>query len=183
MDDQGVFMMVATNRPFDLDDAVLRRLPRRVLVDLPIAKDRESILRIHLKEETLEPDVELPKLAERTPFYSGSDLKNLCVAAALNAVREENELLEQKKEEDADFKLPDRRTLAQRHFDKAITEISASISEDMSSLNAIKKFDEQYGDRRGRKKKTGYGFGLGGGEPDENDVRVRGDRDRDGPKP
>ena len=184
MDDQGVFMMVATNRPFDLDDAVLRRLPRRVLVDLPVAKDRESILRIHLKEETLESDVELPKLAERTPFYSGSDLKNLCVAAALNAVREENELLEQKKRDNVeDFKLPERRTLSQRHFDKAIQEISASISEDMSSLNAIKKFDEQYGDRRGRKKKSGYGFGLGSGEPDENDVRVRGDRDRDGPRP
>lgn len=184
MDDQGVFMMVATNRPFDLDDAVLRRLPRRVLVDLPVAKDRESILKIHLKEETLEPDVELTKLAERTPFYSGSDLKNLAVAAALNAVREENELLEQKKKDnDADFKLPDRRTLSQKHFDKAMQEISASISEDMSSLNAIKKFDEQYGDRRGRKKKSGYGFGVGSGEPDENDVRVRGDKDRDGPRP
>jgi len=184
MDDQGVFMMVATNRPFDLDDAVLRRLPRRVLVDLPVAKDRESILKIHLKEESLEPDVELPKLAERTPFYSGSDLKNLAVAAALNAVREENELLEQKKKDNVtDFKLPARRTLSQKHFDKAIQEISASISEDMSSLNAIKKFDEQYGDRRGRKKKSGYGFGMGSGEPDENDVRVRGDRDRGGPRP
>ncbi|GAB7337334.1 hypothetical protein MBLNU457_g2688t2 [Dothideomycetes sp. NU457] len=184
MDDQGVFMMVATNRPFDLDDAVLRRLPRRVLVDLPVAKDRESILKIHLKDETLEADVELPKLAERTPFYSGSDLKNLAVAAALNAVREENELLEQKKKDNvADFKLPARRTLSQKHFDKAIQEISASISEDMSSLNAIKKFDEQYGDRQGRKKKSGYGFGVGSGEPDENDVRVRGDKDREGPRP
>ncbi|KAI7576056.1 AAA-domain-containing protein, partial [Hortaea werneckii] len=54
MDDHGVFMMVASNRPFDLDDAVLRRLPRRLLVDLPVAKDRESILGIHLKNEALD---------------------------------------------------------------------------------------------------------------------------------
>ena len=180
MDDQGVFMMVATNRPFDLDDAVLRRLPRRLLVDLPVAKDRESILKIHLKDETVDAEVELSTLAERTPFYSGSDLKNVCVAAALSAVREENELLESKKGEEG-FKLPERRTLKQSHFDQAIQEISASISEDMSSLTAIKKFDEQYGDRRGRRKKTGYGFGLGGDvAPDESAARVRGDRDTPG---
>ncbi|KAK8198585.1 hypothetical protein M8818_006452 [Zalaria obscura] len=171
MDDHGVFMMVATNRPFDLDDAVLRRLPRRLLVDLPVAKDRESILGIHLKGETLDPEVSLAKLAEQTPLYSGSDLKNLCVAAALTAVREENELLAEHKD-DKEFKLPERRTLNVKHFEKAIAEISASINEDMSSLSAIRKFDEQFGDRRGRRKKSGYGFG-GAAEVDESAARVR----------
>ncbi|KAK3072936.1 hypothetical protein LTR53_005894 [Teratosphaeriaceae sp. CCFEE 6253] len=99
MDDHGVFIMVASNRPFDLDDAVLRRLPRRLLVDLPVAKDRESILGIHLKHELLDPSVALGQLAEQTPLYSGSDLKNLCVSAALACVREENELAVAKKEE------------------------------------------------------------------------------------
>jgi len=172
MDDHGVFMMVATNRPFDLDDAVLRRLPRRLLVDLPVPKDRESILGIHLKNEALDASVSLPQLAEQTPLYSGSDLKNLCVAAALACVREENALAEQHKS-DKGFRLPDKRMLTARHFEKAIAEISASISEDMSSLTAIRKFDEQYGDRRGRRKKSGYGFGGADAVVDESSVRVR----------
>ena len=172
MDDHSVFMMVASNRPFDLDDAVLRRLPRRLLVDLPVAQDRESILGIHLKNEDLDSSVSLTKLAEQTPLYSGSDLKNVSVAAALACVREENELAVKHKE-NKDFKLPEKRILTSQHFDQALAEISASISEDMSSLAAIRKFDEQYGDRRGRRKKTGYGFGLMDGEVDESAARVR----------
>jgi DNA polymerase III delta prime subunit len=172
MDNNSVFMMVASNRPFDLDDAVLRRLPRRLLIDLPIAKDRESILGIHLRNEALDSSVNLTTLSEQTPLYSGSDLKNVCVSAAIAAVREENELVEKNKD-DKDFKLPEKRTLTSAHFDKAIAEISASINEDMSSLTAIKKFDEQFGDRRGRKKKSGYGFGIGAEEVDENSARVR----------
>ena len=55
---------------------------------------------------------------------------------------------------------PAKRTLMKRHFDKAMDEISASISEDMSSLAAIRKFDEKYGDRKGRRKKrSALGFG------------------------
>ena len=172
MDDHGVFMMVASNRPFDLDDAVLRRLPRRLLVDLPRVEDREAILGIHLKHESLQSSVSLAKLAEQTPLYSGSDLKNLAVAAALAAVREENDLVTQHKD-DKEFKLPEKRTLTLKHFEKAMAEISASISEDMSSLTAIRKFDEQYGDRRGRRKKAGYGFGLGDVAVDEGAARVR----------
>jgi hypothetical protein len=172
MDNNSVFMMVASNRPFDLDDAVLRRLPRRLLVDLPIAKDRESILGIHLRHEALDSSVNLTTLSEQTPLYSGSDLKNVCVSAAIAAVREENELAEKHKD-DKDFKLPERRTLTAAHFEKAIAEISASINEDMSSLTAIKKFDEQFGDRKGRKKKSGVGFGIGAEEVDENSARVR----------
>ncbi|KAI4719733.1 AAA-domain-containing protein [Aureobasidium sp. EXF-10727] len=177
MDDHSVFMMVATNRPFDLDDAVLRRLPRRLLVDLPLAKDREGILNIHLKGETLDPAVSLSDLAKNTPLYSGSDLKNLCVAAALAAVRDENNALEAARAKgDTEFKLPERRTLAPSHFEKGLQEISASVSEDMATLSAIRKFDEQYGEKRARTKKPGYGFGLGSSNAiDETGARVRPD--------
>ena len=76
-------------------------------------------------------------------------------------------------EDDSDFKLPEKRTLQLKHFDKGLQEISASISEDMSSLTAIRKFDEQYGDRKGRRKKASYGFGALGGSVDETVARVR----------
>ncbi|KAG2413410.1 hypothetical protein HFD88_002599 [Aspergillus terreus] len=176
MNDLSAFIMVATNRPFDLDDAVLRRLPRRLLVDLPTEQDRLAILKIHLKEETLDSSVDLAELARRTPLYSGSDLKNLSVSAALACVREENELAAQHKG-DEPYQYPARRTLTWTHFERGMEEISASISEDMSSLSAIRKFDEQYGDRKGRRKKTpGWGFRPAGIEESTADAaRVRND--------
>lgn len=160
MNDMSAFLMVATNRPFDLDDAVLRRLPRRLLVDLPTEQDREAILRIHLKDEQLDQSANLSELAHRTPFYSGSDLKNVCVAAALACVREEHaqSLQQQQKSGERPHEFP-RRVLTKAHFERGIEEISASISEDMSSLNAIRKFDEKYGDRKGRRKRSAaWGF-------------------------
>lgn len=156
-DSAGAFIMVATNRPGDLDEAVLRRLPRRLLVDLPTENDRLEIVKIHLRDERLAADVNLPDLAQKTPFYSGSDLKNLCVAAALTCVREENELAKAHTGEQP-YQHPERRTLTAQHFSKALDEITASISEDMSSLKDIKKFDEQYGDKRGKKKAARWGF-------------------------
>ena len=73
--EKKVIVMGATNRPFDLDDAVLRRLPRRLLVDLPGEKERKEILRILLREENVAEDVDLGEMAKRTGDFSGSDLK------------------------------------------------------------------------------------------------------------
>lgn len=73
--DKKVIVIGATNRPFDLDDAVLRRLPRRLLVDLPGEKERKEILRILLREEDVAEDVNLDEMAKRTGDFSGSDLK------------------------------------------------------------------------------------------------------------
>lgn len=87
-DSERVLVLGATNRPFDLDDAVLRRLPRRLLVDLPDAANRAKILRIITRDEELGPDVDLEALAALLQGYSGSDLRNLCIAAAYNPIRE-----------------------------------------------------------------------------------------------
>ena len=73
--EDGVIVIGATNRPFDLDDAILRRLPRRLLVDLPGEKEREEILKILLKDETIGEDVTPQFLAKKTESFSGSDLK------------------------------------------------------------------------------------------------------------
>lgn len=164
----SAFIMVATNRPFDLDDAVLRRLPRRILIDLPTMKDRLAILNIHLNGETLDADVDLKSIAsdERTNLYSGSDLKNVAVAAALAAVKEEDIVF---KETGA---YPEKRILKAKHFEQALGEISASISDDMGTLGMIRKFDEKYGDRKGRKKKVNrWGFG---GVVGEESVKEKG---------
>ncbi|CAE6482519.1 unnamed protein product, partial [Rhizoctonia solani] len=71
-----VVVIGATNRPFNLDEAIIRRLPCRILVDLPDKDIREEILNVLMKDEELEPEVNLGALASQTPFYSGSDLKS-----------------------------------------------------------------------------------------------------------
>ena len=79
--------MGATNRPFVLDDAVLRRLPRRLLIDLPDTKTRHEILMNLLKDNLCENELlnELPEISRKMDFYSGSDLKNVAITAALKA--------------------------------------------------------------------------------------------------
>ncbi|KAF9878530.1 ATPase [Colletotrichum karsti] len=175
MNDTKAFIMVATNRPFDLDDAVLRRLPRKILVDLPLKHDRASILRILLKGETLDPDsVDLDNLARRTVLYSGSDLKNLCVAAAMTAVQEESEEAARHAGPEP-YVYPAKRTLRGAHFDKALKMIAASVSEDMDSLKSIRRFDEKYGDVRSKnsQKRRGMGFGVLPTSNDAEEARVR----------
>lgn len=157
MEETNAFIMVATNRPFDLDDAVLRRLPRKLLVDLPTKDDRTAILNLILRGEKLADDVSLEGLAQRTPLYSGSDLKNVCVAAAMAAVEEENEAA-YRHTGDEPFVFPDRRTLRAAHFERGLRQIPASISEHMVSLKMIRKFDEEYGKgRKGGRKTMGFG--------------------------
>ncbi|EWC44546.1 hypothetical protein DRE_06718 [Drechslerella stenobrocha 248] len=83
-----VMVIAASNRPFDIDEGVLRRLGRRILVDVPTPYDRQRILEILLKNEVIAEDVEISELARRTPDYTGSDLKNLVCEAALAALRD-----------------------------------------------------------------------------------------------
>ncbi|OAA49188.1 ATPase family AAA domain-containing protein 1-A [Beauveria brongniartii RCEF 3172] len=77
------FVLVATNRPGDLDTAFLRRLPQKIYFELPDTAARAQILRILLNEEDLSPDVDIDELAALTDGYSGSDLKSVCAEAAL----------------------------------------------------------------------------------------------------
>jgi len=87
--DTRVIVLAATNRPDILDPALLRpgRFDRRVILDLPDLKDREEILKIHGQEKPLAKDVELKKVAQRTPGFSGADLANLMNEAAITAAR------------------------------------------------------------------------------------------------
>jgi SpoVK/Ycf46/Vps4 family AAA+-type ATPase len=170
----GVLILGATNRPFDLDDAILRRMPRRILVDLPNEEDRFSILNLLLADEVLERTVDLRDLAKRTNLYSGSDLKNLCVSAAVTAVTEEKasiEILRSHIGGDNDItndmgvsepfegSVSSKRVIKQRHFEKALMEVTPSISESMETIEMLRKFDKQYGNARDKKKNL-MGFGT-----------------------
>lgn len=87
--DTNIIVMAATNRPDVLDPALLRpgRFDRQVVLDLPDIKDREAILKVHAKNKPLANNVDLRKIAERTPGFSGADLANLINEAAIYAAR------------------------------------------------------------------------------------------------
>jgi cell division protease FtsH len=98
----GVIVLAATNRPDVLDSALLRpgRFDRQVTVDRPDLQGRVRILSVHCKGKTLAKDVDLEKVARRTPGFTGADLQNLMNEAAILAAR--RGLAEVSKEEIAD---------------------------------------------------------------------------------
>lgn len=95
--DAKIVVLASTNRPDVLDSALLRpgRFDRKIILDLPDKKARESVLKIHSKGKPLAEDIDLKEVAERTPGFSGADLSNLANEAALLAVRREKTKIEQ----------------------------------------------------------------------------------------
>lgn len=83
-----VIIMGATNRPSDLDEAIMRRMPLRFYIGMPETRQRLSILKIILEGENVDDDIDLDTIAEVTPSFSGSDLKELCRNASGYRVRE-----------------------------------------------------------------------------------------------
>ncbi|KAF7969020.1 hypothetical protein HWV62_28630 [Athelia sp. TMB] len=179
--EDSVIVIGATNRPFDLDDAVLRRLPRRLLVDLPGEKEREAILKILLRDENLGPNLDLATLAKKTESFSGSDLKHLCVSAALDAVKEKVKLpwsytsssngptpdaqpIAIIDATDVDTAAPvhvpepHNRILQLHNFDKALKEITPSSSEALGSLADLRKWNDEFGEgKKGKKRQQVWG--------------------------
>ncbi len=99
----GVIIMAATNRPEILDPALLRpgRFDRQVAIDRPDIKGREKILQVHAKRLTLGPDVDLAKVAAKTPGFAGADLANIVNEAALRAARKNKPAVEMSDFEEA----------------------------------------------------------------------------------
>ena len=87
--DTNIIVIAATNRPDVLDPALLRpgRFDRQVVLDLPDINDREAILKVHSKNKPFTAEVNLRKIAERTPGFSGADLANLINEGAILAAR------------------------------------------------------------------------------------------------
>ena len=87
----GIIIVAATNRPAVLDAALMRpgRFDRQVTVDRPAYAGRLQILNVHARGKTLSKDVDLDKVARRTPGYTGADLANLLNEAAILAARRE----------------------------------------------------------------------------------------------
>ncbi|XP_059910121.1 outer mitochondrial transmembrane helix translocase [Gadus macrocephalus] len=83
-----VMVMGATNRPQDVDPAILRRMPTTFHVGLPKTRERQEILKLILAGENLSNAINLKEVAEKTDGFSGSDLRELCRDAAMYRVRD-----------------------------------------------------------------------------------------------
>ncbi|KAK7389195.1 hypothetical protein VNO78_24030 [Psophocarpus tetragonolobus] len=159
---ERVLVLAATNRPFDLDEAVIRRMPRRLMVNLPDASNRAKILKVILAKEELSPDVDLEAVASMTDGYSGSDLKNLCVTAAHRPIKE---ILEKEKKERASALAEgqpapalcnsgDVRSLNMEDFKSAHQQVCASVSSESVNMTELLQWNELYGEGGSRVKKA-----------------------------
>jgi cell division protease FtsH len=119
----GVVVLAATNRPDVLDRALLRpgRFDRQIVVDAPDLEGRDAILKLHSSGKPLAPDVDLHKIAQETPGFSGADLANLINEAALLTARHGGTTIGQKDLEDAAEKVvagPERKSRRMTPDDK-----------------------------------------------------------------
>jgi cell division protease FtsH len=123
---EGIILIAATNRPDVLDPALLRpgRFDRQVVVPNPDVSGREKILKVHVRNVPLAPNVDLKVLARGTPGFSGADLANLVNEAALLAARRNKRLVTMAEFEDAKDKVmmgAERRSHAMTQEEKELT--------------------------------------------------------------
>jgi cell division protease FtsH len=119
----GVILLSATNRPEVLDPALLRpgRFDRQIVVDRPDKIGRHAILLVHVRQVKLAADVDLLKIAARTPGFAGADLANLINEAALLAARHNQE------------------SVARADFEEAIERLLAGLEKKSRVLNDLEK--------------------------------------------
>ena len=123
---EGIILIAATNRPDVLDPALLRpgRFDRQVVVPNPDITGREKILKVHVRNVPLAPNVDLKVLARGTPGFSGADLANLVNEAALMAARRNKRLVTRAEFEEAKDKImlgAERRSSAMTQEEKTKT--------------------------------------------------------------
>ncbi|XP_053859427.1 katanin p60 ATPase-containing subunit A-like 1 isoform X1 [Vidua macroura] len=143
-DDPSKMVMVlsATNFPWDIDEALRRRLEKRIYIPLPTAKGRAELLKINLREVELDPDISLEEIAEKIEGYSGADITNVCRDASLMAMRRRingltpEEIRALSKEE---LQMP----VTKGDFELALKKISKSVS--AADLEKYEKWMAEFG--------------------------------------
>ncbi|WCJ26391.1 P-loop containing nucleoside triphosphate hydrolases superfamily protein [Euphorbia peplus] len=168
---ERILVLAATNRPFDLDEAIIRRFERRILVGLPSPENREMIFKTLLSKEKVEEGLDFKELATLTEGYTGSDLKNLCTTAAYRPVREliQQERLKdlEKKQKVAEAQTSGQavetsdgngerviilRPLNMEDFKHAKNQVAPSFASEGNIMSELKQWNDLYGEGGSRKK-------------------------------
>jgi len=84
---KNIIVLAATNRPWDLDDALIRRLEKRIYIPLPTEVGRLSLFKINLRDVKVEENIEWDSLVAKCDGYSGADISNVCREAAMMPMR------------------------------------------------------------------------------------------------
>jgi SpoVK/Ycf46/Vps4 family AAA+-type ATPase len=142
--DKAPFVIVATNRPGDLDEAFIRRLSHKVLFSLPTLEQRKDIFKVFLKDDDLSDDVRLDLLAAETEGFSGSDIRSLCGAAALAWSVEQSDIADASTSPEAE---PASLRLTSVHFESAFERSMPSVS--AQSMKDIESFEKRFSQKRG----------------------------------
>ncbi|PKU74011.1 peroxisomal biogenesis factor 6 [Dendrobium catenatum] len=169
---ERILVLGATNRPFDLDEAIVRRFERRIMVGLPSVESRELILKSLLSKEKVEDGLEYKELAVMTEGYSGSDLKNLCMTAAYRPLRElikqerqrELERKQQAEGTDTPSEASEKeenhgaspivlRPLNMEDMRQAKNQVAPSFSAEGPIMSELRQWNDLYGEGGSRKKK------------------------------
>ncbi|GBO99620.1 Katanin p60 ATPase-containing subunit A1 [Eumeta japonica] len=136
-----VMVLAATNFPWDIDEALRRRLEKRIYIPLPNQEGREALLQINLRELKLDPDVDLPVIARKLDGYSGADITNVCRDASMMSMRRKiaglkPEQIKQLAKEELD--LP----VTRQDFMEALAKCNKSVSKGdiMKYLNWMKEY-------------------------------------------
>jgi len=123
-----VMVLGATNYPWELDEAMRRRLEKRIYIPLPDEKARPSLFSINLQGIAMADDVDLQALAKKTDGYSGADITNICRDAAMMSMRRITAGLSLE-----DIKNLNKETMKQpvtkADFEEAISKISRSVGQ------------------------------------------------------
>nr|XP_057928707.1 katanin p60 ATPase-containing subunit A1 [Doryrhamphus excisus] len=137
-----VMVLAATNFPWDIDEALRRRLEKRIYIPLPSGKGRVELLRINLKELELADDVDLDKIAQQMEGYSGADITNVCRDASLMAMRRRIEGLTPEEIRNIsrdEMHMP----TTMEDFEAALKKVSKSVS--AADLEKYEKWIEEFG--------------------------------------
>ncbi len=133
---EKVLIMGATNKPWDLDDAIVSRFQRKIYVPLPDEKARKGIFRIHL-EGADASGIDLNELVKKTEGFSGRDIASVCQEAINSMVREQNPDLEELTSRQVEKYTLKYRALKPGDFEGALEKIRPAVSP-----QGIKKYEE-----------------------------------------
>ncbi|KAK6130003.1 hypothetical protein DH2020_036252 [Rehmannia glutinosa] len=139
---ERILVLAATNRPFDLDEAIIRRFERRIMVGLPSVENREKILRTLLSKEKVDEGLDFMELATMTEGYSGSDLKK----------RKAEEGQECGNDADKKERVITIRPLNMEDLKEAKNQVAASFAAEGAIMNELKQWNDLYGEGGSRKK-------------------------------
>ena len=140
---KNVMVLAATNRPWDLDEAIRRRLEKRIYIPLPTAIGRKQLFEINLKGIEVTDDINYERLIEITDGYSGADLANVCRDAALMPLRKKiaqgNVDILRIREVQNEINIP----LTMDDFLEAIRNVSKSVSQ--AQLDEYQQWMAEFG--------------------------------------